>query len=176
MKKNFKLLILPLFFLGAMGCHKPDPHPEAMDPIYKDIEKAQGEVKSQLDSESKAFEEAKNEVKKVVPQTGQIKYAQKHYFDSVARLQKLKQLHRYYTLRLKSRESEAQELYLKAFAKDQPWPDPEEFEVYKITESARTKSRHWSVKERIEKERGPAMEKPAGEGGGEGGAAPKEKE
>ena len=168
MKIDFKILILPLFILGAAGCHNPDPHPEAMDPIYKDIEHAQGEIKGQIESEAKNLEEAKATLKKVVPQTGQIKFAQKHYFDSLARIEKLKQLQRYYALKLKSRESEAQELYLKAFEKDQPWPEPEEFETYKITEMARTKSRHWSVKDRIEQERGLASEKPAAE------AAPKD--
>ncbi len=150
MKKYFVVL----FILVLSACNKPDPHPELRDPIYKDIEAKQKELAGAIESEKKALEEAEIKLKAVVPQTGQIKFARKRVFESKARIEKLEQLRRYYTIRLESRKLEAQDEYLDAFGRGKggEWPAPEAYADYQINESARTKSRNWSVKERIEEE------------------------
>lgn len=159
-----------LVFLGVLSaCNKPDPNPELKDPISQDIQSNIKSIEAQLATERKNLADAEGEIKKAVPQTGQIKFARKHYFDVKARMEKLEQELRYYRLREESRKYEARADYLKAFDKKEAWPSPEEFENYKIAESARKKSRNWSVKERILKENSSASEKkPAGEGGGGG--------
>lgn len=168
-----KLLFLCLALLLA-ACHKPEPNPELRDPIYSDLEAKKKELEGQISTEKKNLEEADGQIKKAVPQTGQIKFARKHYFEIKANLEKLQQLQKYYALRMESRKNEDQTEYLKAFEKDQPWPDPQEFDDYKTQESARFKKRTWNVKERIEQERALANPKPAGGEGGEGGGEKKE--
>lgn len=163
--------LLFFVFLGLLcACNKPDPNPELKDPIYLDLETRIKEVEGQLATEKKNLEDANNELKKAVPQTGQIKFARKHFFDVKARMEKLNQELRYYKSRKETRIYEARNSYMDAFEKKEPWPDPKEFEEYGIAESARKKSRIWSVKERIAKESSSASEKkPVGEGG-EGGS------
>lgn len=151
-----------------MGCSKPDPHPELRDPIYNDLLANEKELATSIESEKKNLEEALAKVTAASPQTGQIKYARKHYFETQKRLEKIKQLHRYYQLRIESRTIEAQDSYLDAYDKKQAeaWPNKDEFEEYKARESARTKNRNWSVKERIESEKAAAAPSAKPPGGG----------
>jgi DNA repair ATPase RecN len=163
MKKCF----LVLFLLVLSACNKPDPHPELRDPIYKDIEAKQKELTGAVESEKKALEEAEKNLSAVVPQTGQVKFARKRVFEIKARIEKLEQLKRYYTVRLESRKFEAQDEYLSAFdqGKGTEWPAAESYTDYQTQESARTKSRNWSVKSRIEEELKASAPPPAPKGG-----------
>lgn len=158
-------IIMALF---TLGCSKPDPHPELRDPIYIDLQAKEKELATSIESEKKNLDEASAKMSAASPQTGQIKYARKHYFETKKRLEKIQQLHRYYKLRIESRAIEAQDAYLDAYDKKQPesWPNKDEFEEYRARESARMKSRNWSVKERIEIEKAAAapINKPAGGG------------
>lgn len=163
-----KKLVLTFILLVLCACNKPDPNPELRDPIFRDLEAKQKEASAALEAEKKTLEEAEKTLAGVVPQTGQIKFARKRLFESKARIEKLEQLKRYYTLRLESRKYEAQDDYLTAFDKGQgkEWPPAEDFADYQVQESARTKSRNWNVKKRIEEEKGPP---PAAAGPPKGG-------
>lgn len=159
-------LLSTLFCL--VGCRKPNPQAYLQDPIYKDLDARQKAIVSQITAEEATLAEAKASMTKAAPQTGQIKFAKKHYYDSVARLEKLKQQKLYLEVRIKSRESEALREYLDYYnqKKEADWPPKETFEEYKAREEARTQQKVWNVKERIEKEKakdaGP--KKPAGGG------------
>lgn len=137
-----------------VGCRSPEANPELRDPIYSFLKAKEAQVAGQIAGETKALEEAAGVLKKAVPQSGQVKFAKKHYYTIKDRLEKLEQQRRYYEIRQKSRIAEARESYLQAFHKKEEWPRPEEFEEFKIQESAREKSRNWSVKERIQEELG----------------------
>ena len=88
------------------------------------IEMELRDVGQQITSEQKSLDEHIKNLGLVKPQTGQIKYAEKRVSDSRARLEKLKQRHLYLGLRMESRKKLVGEAYLKAYKKDQPWPDP----------------------------------------------------
>lgn len=147
-----KAVLFCCLALILIACNKPDPNPELKDPIYADLEARRKQIEGEIEAEKKNLEEAQAEIDKAVPQTGQVKFAQKHYYEIKNRIEKLQQQALYYKLRHESRMQEARESYLKAYKKGESWPDPQEFEDYRISESARTKSRNWSVKERMEKE------------------------
>ena len=157
-----------IFTLVLVGCHQPNPHPEATDPIYSDLERSKKDLEGQLGQELKHLEEFEIALKAVKPQTGQIKYAQKRVYETREKVEKLKQLKAYYDLRLASRIESVKRSYAKAFEKNEPWPDPKEYEVYKSQKALEVAPRAWSVRDRIEKA-APPKKPAAGEHGAEHG-------
>lgn len=149
---TMKILILFIsasFFL--LGCNQPDSHPELKDPIYADINASLGSVSQDLDAELKTLEEHEQALKDIVPQTGQIKFAEKRVFESKARLNRLEQEKKYLELKLEARRKEARTSYLSAFNKKETWPPPEEWSQYLAEKNLRNAKRAWDVKERMEK-------------------------
>jgi septal ring factor EnvC (AmiA/AmiB activator) len=163
MKNILFLLFLSIF---VVACHQPDPHPEHMDPIYADLEKERKEAESQYSAEEKQLEELAAALKDVKPQTGQIKYAKKRLYESQRRLEKLRQRKVYLELRTQSRQKWAQKDYLRAFNKNEPWPDPKEHEIYKSQMDLENAPKVWSSRDRIEKLSAPKKPAANEEGGG----------
>ncbi len=161
-----RILLLFLPFL-LFSCNKPEPTPEIRDPIYQ-------AYKSQLDLAKKAaaeaiktLEEKKAALEKVKPQTGQIKYAQKRYWDTQRTIDSLLQQEKYWTVKIKEREDTARTEYLKAFKSGKTWPDPKEFQEYSAEKRLREARLQWDTKDRIQKSKAetlkPAKSAPAGE-------------
>jgi hypothetical protein len=146
--KNMIILVISLCFLG---CNKPNPNPELIDPIYADLQKQLIEIRKGLDDEKKAFVDFEKELKNAKPQTGQVKYAQKRVDESTAKIKKLEQLLRYTEMRVGSRLKQVHEDYLKAWREKRPWPDPKEYQEYVEYKKAQSTPLQWNVKERINK-------------------------
>lgn len=165
----FRILTL-LFLCAAMiGCNKPDPNPELKDPIYNDLNSRLGSTKQALEAEKKALEGHEVALKDVVPQTGQIKYAQKRIYDSQAKIQKLGQEVKYLELKIESRKRDAKKSYKIAFQKGEEWPNPTEFSSYEAANKLRAGKMTWDTNARV-KALAPGS-KPAagGHGAAEGG-------
>lgn len=166
--KLITLIILTL--LVVTGCNKPDPHPELKDPIYADLNSRLGGVTAELNAETKTLEGHQAELAKVVPQTGQIKYAQKRVFESEAKITRLAQEKKYLELKIEARKSESRKSYMTAFKKGETWPDMAEYDAYKAELRLRNAKTTWDVKERmkaagvLDSDKPAAVEKPAGGG------------
>lgn len=163
--------ILVIFTLAA--CNKPDPNPELKDPIYSDLQSQLGAATQALEAEKKKLEGFEKDLQAVVPQTGQIKYAQKRVFESQALVNKWEQEKAYLELKIEQRKLTAVKSYRKAFAKKEDWPDPKEWASYQAEQKLRNAKRSWDVKDRM-KEAGISFNSPsenakAAEGHGEGG-------
>jgi len=143
------LLSLFLCFL-FLGCNKPDPDPEHLDPIYADLVQMTGATHSELESAKKDLEGHQKELADAVPQTGQNKYAIKRIEEVQARINKLEQLEIYYDLRAKSRLKDDRLSYLKAFNEKKPWPLPEEWEAYEAEKRLRQAPKDWNARTRME--------------------------
>lgn len=142
------LLLIPL--LGACE-KKQDPHPELRDPIYSDLKAELALVEQGLTAEKKTLEGHEAELKDVVPQSGQIKFAQKRIYESRDKITKLEQRKTYFELKINARVSEARKAYRAAFKKGEDWPDPKEFEEYKIAGKLRRDGiAGWNVEKRME--------------------------
>lgn len=147
-----KLLLLTISALIVLvGCNRPDSNPELKDPIYADINATLGSVSQDLESEIKTLTEHEQALKDVVPQTGQIKFAEKRVFESKARITRLEQEKQYLELKLNARLKEARKSYRIAFEKKENWPNPDEWNEYQAEKSLRNAKRAWDVKERMEK-------------------------
>ncbi len=151
MLQRFIILILCAFSFGAvLGCDKPNPNPESIDPIYSDLSKLHKDAQAQLEARKKDLEGFLVEEKAAQPQTGQVKYATKRVNETKAEINRLKQMVDYYAIKLDSRKEYAFKSYMAAFREKKPWPDPKEFEEYKVQRRLETSSRQWSQKQQIE--------------------------
>ena len=89
-----------LFFATLMlfinACTPSNPHPEQLDPIYKDLAMELGIANKALEEEEKRLVSANNEKSLAVPQTGQIKFSNKKIADSTEKINILKQQKLYF--------------------------------------------------------------------------------
>jgi hypothetical protein len=137
------------FLLLSFGCKKPAPNPELLDPIYAEILKEGADAKKRLEEEKVVLEGHLETLKKVVPQSGQIKYATKRVNESKALVERLRQRAEFYEYHAKYRLKEARKNYLRAFNQSKPWPDPSEISEYQKVRSERLKKRQWSQGDRV---------------------------
>lgn len=159
--KLFGVIVLSLL---VISCNKPDPHPELKDPIYSDVTATLASTTQALEAEKKTLDEHLKALGDVVPQTGQIKYAQKRVDESRARIIFLEQEKQYLELKRTARQREARQSYTTAFKKGETWPNPAEWRAYEAEKRLRGAKRNWDVKERM-KELNPEPVQPAHSGG-----------
>lgn len=145
-----RIFIVFTLILTILGCDKPNPEPEKLDPIYSEMEKEASAAGNALKAAEKELEGFEKELAAVVPQTGQIKYAQKRVSETQAKITKLRQMEQYWKLRVESRKVWAREKYLEAYHQKKPWPPPEEFTEYQAQKKLEEAPRAWDLKGRLE--------------------------
>lgn len=127
MKYLFFVLILSFF----VSCDKKDPNPELSDEIFKDYVQELDVATKALDSEEKLYQGLLDEKRKVVPQTGQIKFVQKKIFESERRMDGLKQQKQFFSIKIELRKSDVRARYKESLAGGRKWPDEEELALYR---------------------------------------------
>ena len=145
--KRFLLLFLPFLLFS---CNKPEENPELSDPLYLEFKSQKDIATKAIADTQKTVEEKKADLEKVKPQTGQIKYAQKRYWEAQSALDTLIQQEKYWAIRIQEREAFDRLEYLKAFKAGKPWPDPKEFEEYSTEKRLREARLQWDAKKRID--------------------------
>ncbi len=153
----FSLLFL-LVSLLFIGCDKPNPTPEVLDPIYIDLSKQADEAKKLIPEAKIAVSEAEKELTLVKPQTGQIEYAKKRLREANQRLVQTTQIAKYLEIHSKSRLDYDRESYLVAWKQKKQWPDPAEYKEFKDAEKAQSARTNWNVKDRMKEAGVPATE------------------
>lgn len=173
-----RILCLILTIAVLFGCNKPNPNPELADPIYSDLQNRAQDSQKELDSEKKKLDGFKKELDAVKPQTGEIKYAQKRYFESEAKVQRLEQEVKYYELKAQSRKRFAKQEYMKAFIAGKTWPVPDEAEAYKVHRELSSIPTSWDSRKRVKsyEETAGNASKGAAHGGEHGGGGEKKPE
>lgn len=140
-------IFLTIFILG---CNKPDPNPELKDGIWLDMQAQLQITQKNIADFQKQAEEHKADLAKVKPQTGQIKYAEKRYWQTKNHIDLLLQQEAYWKIRMDERAKFAKKEYLRAFKDGKPWPDPNEISEYMAEKRLRQAKQQWNVKSRIE--------------------------
>ncbi|HRO66307.1 MAG TPA: hypothetical protein PL182_01940 [Pseudobdellovibrionaceae bacterium] len=135
-----------MLFLGA--CSKPETNPELKDPIYQDIVTQMGLTEKSISEMEKKLETHHGELKKVVPQTGQIKYVEKRIWETQKTLDQLKQQQKYWIIRKDQRRDLVRQKSIEAFNKGEKWSDPAEYEAYLTEKRLRLAKIDWDTKER----------------------------
>lgn len=160
-------LALFILILGILvGCNKPDPHPENSDEIYKDLLQELDVAAKALDGEVKNLEKLQFERDKAVPQTGQIKFAQKKVYETQATINKLSQQKQFFEIKIELRKTEVRERYLEARRGGRKWPDTAELDNYRAVMKFQREKLEW------EKNKGQKKDVPRGTSSGSKPAAP----
>ena len=128
-----------MVFLTA--CNQKDPHPEQMDGIYKDLAAELDLARRSLELEEKALVALLKEKALAVPQTGQIKFANKKIADAEEKIMIIKQRVTFFEISVSQRAALAKIKYGESFrAGGKPWPDKEELDLYRsVTKFQRDK-------------------------------------
>jgi hypothetical protein len=160
--------VLTSFFVA--GCNKADPHPEKSDSIYTDLKNELDIAQKNLESETKQLDGLRKDLANVVPQSGQIKGAQKKVFESENTLELYKQQLKYFEVKMALREHYVRQRYHESLNGGRPWPDLKETEDYKIRMKLQRDKLNWGKP----KEKEPEMKKdvPRGTESAPQGSAP----
>lgn len=133
---------------SLIGCKKADPVPETKDGLYQSLQTELSAAKGEVSAAEASVKEAEDELKKVVPQTGQIKYAQKRYWEARNKLTLAQQRVRGLEVQAEMRMWKARVSSLEAFHQGKEWSEPESLQMYVTQQELQRKSRSWSVKDR----------------------------
>jgi len=144
-----RIFLFLLITICLFGCNKPNPNPELADEIYLDLQSQTQNAQKDAEAEKKKLEGFKKDLDNATPQTGAIKYAQKRYFESEERVQKLEQLAKYYEIKAEDRKKYTITEYMKAFRAGKPWPNPEEIESYKKYRELSKIEPSWDSRKRV---------------------------
>jgi hypothetical protein len=139
------LTLFCLFLL--VSCNKRDPNPELSDVVYLDLLAELEIAQKNLTSEKAQNIKTKEDLDLVTPQTGQYKFAQKRYFESLNNLDLYKQQVKYFEINLELRKHETKVRYLESLTKNgRPWPDSKEIENYKARLKLQKAKLSWGKK------------------------------
>lgn len=126
-----KCLIFIAVAVFLTACTQKDPNPELLDGIYKDLVAELDLARKALDLEEKSLATLMKEKALAVPQTGQIKYANKKIADAEERIMIMKQRVAFFEISISQRSDHAKLKYEESLrAGGKPWPDKEELALY----------------------------------------------
>jgi hypothetical protein len=167
----------PLFAIYCLflvfSCNKRDPNPELSDVVYLDLRTELEIAQKNLAAEEAQNKKVKADLDSVSPQTGQYKFAQKRYFESVNNLDLYKQQAKYFEISLELRKHEAKIRYLESLTKGgRPWPDSKEIEDYKIRLKLQKAKLEWGKKPEAKPPEQPTDKKGVPRGTGQEKEAP----
>lgn len=137
----FRLLIICLL---TAACTRENKNPELIDPIYSDLQKELGAAQAQLEDAKKKLVEAQKNFEKSQPRSIERRSTRDEVTKFTAAVTRTEEMVEYYKIRLARRLAESRYNYKQAFHKKLPWPDPKEFEYYKINKKLRMAPLNWS--------------------------------
>jgi predicted nuclease with TOPRIM domain len=106
-----------IFFIFLVGCNRPNPHPESLDPIYADIQNQIASTQKEAELLEKELAPIMKDIKEAQPQTGELKLRYSELYETQSKLAKAKQRIDYLNMRLATRKQLVKSEYLKAFEK-----------------------------------------------------------
>lgn len=142
------ILAMLVVLLGVVSCKKADPNPELKDSLSLTILNELKSAEADLTAAKTAVADAEAELKKVVPQTGQIKYGLKRYWDARNKLTRAEQAIQGLKVRADMRMWQVRVSNLEAFHKGEEFSGAQDQESYLFQKKLDSQSRGWSVKQR----------------------------
>ncbi len=146
-----KYAILVVILTFFMGCNKPDPNPEKQDEIYKDLSAEFELATKRLEAETKNLTKLESEKEKVIPQTGQIKFAVRKINETQATITKLQQQKQFFEIKLELRKNDVRDRYMEARRGGRKWPDPEEIIAYQSFIKMQRQKLEWDKNKGVKK-------------------------
>ena len=138
---------LPMLILGVgAGCSRPNPTPELTDPIYADLGQRSALAKAGAELKKEEIKTLRQELADLPARD----IGRRKMLDDLTgkehQMMAAEQEGLYYEIRATQRKDYARSEYLKAFDKGEPWPDPKDFETYKLQRKLKDAPREWSAK------------------------------
>lgn len=149
---TMKCLIIIAVMAFLTACTQNDPHPEHTDGIYKDLVAELDLARRSLELEEKALSVLLKEKTLAVPQTGQIKFANKKIADTEEKIMIMKQRVAYFEISVSQRVEHAKIKYAESLRSDgRPWPDKEELDLYNSVTKFKRDKLAWDRNKGIKK-------------------------
>jgi hypothetical protein len=148
MKRSF----LTLFFiiaahLGLFSCKKRDQTPELSDAIYISLKSELEIAQKNVAAEEAQLAKVTAELKQVIPQSGQNKYAKKRVFESQNNLWGYQQQAKYFEIAMEIEKNRARTRYLESLTEGgRPWPDEKEVTDYRVRLKLQRDKLSWGKK------------------------------
>lgn len=155
---NYFLVLITLTVFS--GCTKTNPNPEATDPIYIDLNQELDVATKGLEDELKNLSKLYSEKEKVVPQTGQVKYADKKIYETQSTITKLQQQKQFFEIKMAVRKNDVQNRYSESLKGGRQWPDKEELANYNSTIKLQREKLNWDRNKGVKKVPRGTKEKP----------------
>lgn len=130
--KYFLSILFILFF--SASCRSPDEAPELRDPIYQDLLLRATKAEKLLKDLEKEESLVKEYIVDIPPQTGKYIVRWDEYFTVEKEVRKQRQFYHYLQIKAEKRKRKVRIQYLKAYLQDKEdqWPDPKEYQNYRV--------------------------------------------
>lgn len=128
------------------ACSRPNPNPETLDPIYADLQSRAALAKGAAESAKEETKKLREELEKLPARDITRRKTQENISKQETRVMAAEQEALYFEIRAEQRKKYARDEYMKAFDKGKPWPNPEDFEAYKLQRKLQDSPREWSSK------------------------------
>lgn len=135
-----------LVIMISFGCSRPNPNPELIDPIYSDLLQRSAVAKAGADTKKAEIKKLKEEIAELPARDPTKRKLQEDLSKNEMLLVVADQEGLYYEIRANQRKTYAREEYAKAFEAGKPWPDPKDYETYKIQRKLKDAPREWTGK------------------------------
>ncbi|MEQ1722143.1 MAG: hypothetical protein ABL930_03145 [Pseudobdellovibrio sp.] len=148
-----KCLIIAAFLLFFSSCNQKNPNPERLDEVYLDLVTELDIASKSLEAEEKNLANLIKERDLAIPQTGQIKFANKKISDSEAKLNRLKQQKLYFEIKIEQRVRADKINYENSLKEGgKPYPDKDEISLYKSVVKFQREKLMWDKNKGIKKD------------------------
>ncbi len=139
--RSLRIFWLPILF--SVGCSRPNPNPELIDPIYLDLSSRATTSKAAAELLANETKSAKEELEKAHPRDPSLRKLRQDLKEKESKLIQLEQQALYYEIRSQQRKDYAREDYLSAYQAGRPWPNPETKRNYDLVEKIQSAPREW---------------------------------
>lgn len=130
------------------GCKKADPEPEKRDAIFQSYNETAAKGEGEIKAAEAAVAEALADVKAATPQTGQIKYAEKRYWEAKNKLDMTRQRVHAAKVQAEMRMWKTRTRSLEAFHKGDEISFKEDIEAANLQAELDRWPRSWNPKKR----------------------------
>jgi hypothetical protein len=144
--KDFWLLTGAIAALSLLlGCSKPHPQPELLDPIYADLVSRSNVSKAAAHQANAELVRARESLATAPPRDPTRRKLQQDISKHLNRITVADQEAIYYEVRANQRRDYARSEYLKAYNRGESWPNPADFEAYKTQKRLQEAPRDWGA-------------------------------
>jgi hypothetical protein len=144
---GFGALVL-IFVLTSFisGCSRPNPTPEKVDPIYLDLIGRSSVAKAAAETTKEEIIKLREDLAALPARDPSRRKLQQDLSKKETQMMVADQEALYFEIRAQQRMAYARKAYLEAFDRGEKWPDPKDFEAYKLQRRLEDAPREWNAR------------------------------